>query len=121
MPLPHIQFDTAMAAATAYYPSNGAGGYTATAADSFVSDAEETELRSVCVPGSASGAQSMQILHEDGTTAYEAYIPAQTEPWKEEWAEGEGISIRGAWSVEFPSVASATDFWRIQFQVVRGL
>jgi len=119
MPLPHVQFDTAMSAATAYYPTNGAGGYSGTAADSYVQDWEETELRSVCVPGSASGAQSIQVLHEDGTTAYEAYIPAQTSPWREEWASGSGIVVRGAWSVEFPSVASATDFWRIQFEKVR--
>lgn len=120
MPLPHIQFDGAQSATTDYYPTNGAGGYdTGTAADSFVADYVETEIRRLIVPGSASGAQIIEFYHEDASLAFTTTVMAQTGLEDVAWAEGEGPVLRGAWTVQFPSVASATDFWFVQFGRVR--
>jgi hypothetical protein len=118
MPLPHIQFDSSQAATTPYYPENGVGAWTGTATDSFALDFETTELRRLIAPGSASGAQVIEFYHEDGSLAYTTEALAQTFPIDIKWDEGEGIELRGNWYIEFPIVASATDFWCVQFAKV---
>jgi hypothetical protein len=118
MPLSHIQFDSSQAATTPYYPSNGVGAWTATVTDSFVLDFATTELRRLIAPGSASGAQVIEFYHEDGTLAFKTTAMAQTFPIDIKWDAGEGPELRGNWYIEFPSIASATDFWFIQFQQV---
>lgn len=116
MALPHIQFNSSQAATTPYFPSNGVGGWTATAADSLADTWEKTELRRLVCPGSASGAQLIEFYHGDGTLAATFGVQQQTQELDLSWAQGEGPTLLGRWYIEFPSVASATDLWFVQFE-----
>ena len=111
-----LQFDGTQSASTPYYPSDGEGGWTATQADSFVKGERQTLVYSANVPGSASGAQVIEIYHEDGTLAFKTSVEAQTSPEAFSWPQG--LHLIGQWYVEFPSVGSATDFWHLHFEVV---
>jgi hypothetical protein len=118
MPLPHIQFDSSQAATTPYYPSNGVGAWTATVTDSFVLDFATTELRRLIVPDTASGAIPIEFYHGDDSLAFKTTVVASSMNRDLKWDQGEGPELRGNWYIEFPSIASATDFWFIQFQQV---
>lgn len=117
MALPHIQFDASQAATTTYYPTNGVGGWaTGTLTDALNLDWETTELRRLVCPGSTAGAQHIEFYHGDGTLAFETGVQAQPQQLDVKWDAGEGPELRGAWTIQFPGVASATDQWFIQFE-----
>jgi len=117
--LPHIQFDSAQAATTAYYPSDGVGGYTATASDTYANRWDRTELRRFIMP-TANVDHVVEFYHESGDLAakFRCMAGGASEGLDLKWDAGEGPVMLGAWYVEFPAV-TAEDFIFVQFQRVQ--
>ena len=111
-----MQFKGTVVAATAYYPSDGRGGKTATAGDSFVRDSELCRLTYLVGSIEAQNAvfsifdgDDNEVFTLTRTTAVAAQEPIM-------FGE-DGPVLQGNWYVES---TDTTPEWNIGFKVVEG-
>ena len=111
-----MQFKGTVVAATAYYPSDGRGGRTATAGDSFVRDAERCRI--TYLVGTIEGSNAILSIFDgddnevfvlERTTAVSAIEPIM-------FGE-DGPVLQGNWYVES---TDTTPEWNIGFKIVEG-
>lgn len=99
-----LRFDGTVVAATDYYPSDGRGGKTTTATDSFARDADETLITFVTGGTQTSGVE-ISIHDQDGNKVWGL---TQGTSGQGQWGEvyGEyGPLVLGNWSVQTTGTA----------------
>ncbi len=112
-----MRFDGTVVADTPHYPSDGRGGKTTTAADSFARDANFTVITAL-VGGTEATGVTFSIFDEDDNEVW--YINQDVSNhaiWGPIIFGQDGPVLQGNWYVE---TSGTTPEWSIQFQIKEG-